>query len=98
MKVDEHIEILPLHFYKFESWTQCTKEIRNEKFVSVGEASEEAFGKDVVQSTEDTRKRLGERGDDVDHGWDGSESECEQDVFERRCVWVVNVISFEEDG
>jgi len=72
------------------------KEIKTEiKFAfvrNVGEALEEAFGKEgwkrwVVEGNED---RLGE--DDVngdDDEWDGSEGGDDQDVFERRgVVWV----------
>ena len=66
---------------------------------NVGEALEEAFGKEVVERWKKMvggRKRgpsrRGRGGDDVngdDDEWDGSESSGDQDVFERRgVVWV----------
>jgi len=79
------------------------KEIKTEiKFAfvrNVGEALEEAFGKEVVEGWKKMgggRKRgpsrRGRGGDDVngdDDEWDGSESSGDQDVFERRgVVWV----------
>ena len=77
------------------------KEIKTEiKFAfvrNVGEALEEAFGKEVVEGWKKTGgkkrgpSRRGRGGDDVngdDDEWDGSEG-GDQDVFERRgVVWV----------
>jgi len=74
----------------------------------VGEALEEAFGKEVVERWKkmgDGRKRgpsrRGRGGDDVnddDDKWDGSEGGDNQDMIERRGVVLVGSRVFESLG